>query len=89
MKKSLKDRWIKALLSGEYKQGKGRLKKGEGYCCLGVLCEVGNIPYTGSSGFPGNSGLRIIVELGLASMNDEGVPFDVIAGFIKENVECE
>lgn len=38
------DRWIKALRSGKYKQGKGRLcspLNGElSYCCLGVYAEI-------------------------------------------------
>jgi hypothetical protein len=30
------------LRSGEYEQGKGRLRSmGNQYCCLGVLCEIG------------------------------------------------
>jgi len=37
-------RWVRALLSGEYKQGTGVLKKlvsgGAEHCCLGVGCEV-------------------------------------------------
>ena len=40
MKKELKDNWVKALRSGEYKQGRGQLCMDEKYCCLGVLCEV-------------------------------------------------
>lgn len=40
MKKTLKLKWIAALRSGAYKQGKGRLRRGDSYCCLGVLCEV-------------------------------------------------
>lgn len=32
--------WLKALESGEYKQCKGYLSTGGGYCCLGVACEV-------------------------------------------------
>ncbi len=32
--------WLAALESGEYKQGAGQLKDKNGYCCLGVLCEV-------------------------------------------------
>lgn len=32
--------WLKALRSGEYKQVKGRLRTEEGYCCLGVACDV-------------------------------------------------
>lgn len=37
MKKGVKDLWLKALRSGEFKQGKGRLHKGDKTCVLGVL----------------------------------------------------
>lgn len=32
--------WTAALRSGEYPQAKGYLKTDEGFCCLGVACEV-------------------------------------------------
>lgn len=32
--------WVAALRSGEFKQGAGRLRKAENYCCLGVACEL-------------------------------------------------
>lgn len=32
--------WINALRSGEYKQGSGGLQSEEGYCCLGVACDL-------------------------------------------------
>lgn len=37
MDKKVKKLWIKALRSGEFKQGKGYLEKDESYCALGVL----------------------------------------------------
>ena len=45
MLKELKVKWVKALRSGKYHQGKGKLKKKNGngktyYCCLGVLREL-------------------------------------------------
>lgn len=41
MNKEVKALWTKALRSGEYKQAKGALhRQNEGYCCLGVLCDV-------------------------------------------------
>lgn len=42
MKKSLADKWVKALRSGEYKQGAAVLKDHgtNTYCCLGVLAEI-------------------------------------------------
>lgn len=41
MKKNVKEKWVAALKSGDYKQGVGRLRdKDDHYCCLGVLCDV-------------------------------------------------
>jgi len=40
----IKEKWVAALRSGEYKQGTGRLRieiiGGYQYCCLGVLCDI-------------------------------------------------
>ena len=33
-------RWVAALRGGKYKQAKGRLRKEDGYCVLGVLCDL-------------------------------------------------
>lgn len=46
MRAEIKERWIDALLSGDYKQGTGRLRRQgdddgpDEFCCLGVLCEL-------------------------------------------------
>lgn len=40
MKSDIKERWISALESGSYSQTRGRLSDGDGFCCLGVLCEI-------------------------------------------------
>lgn len=44
MDQAIKERWITALRSGEYEQGKGYLRLTDGdkdrYCCLGVLSEL-------------------------------------------------
>ena len=40
MDKAIRDEWILALRSGAYKQATGRLKDGDRYCCLGVLCAI-------------------------------------------------
>lgn len=41
MKKEIAKIWVEALRSGKYKQGVGMLAtKDNGYCCLGVLCEL-------------------------------------------------
>lgn len=46
MKPEIKARWLEALRSGKYKQGRGKLRQavdvegGAEYCCLGVLCDL-------------------------------------------------
>lgn len=40
MNADVKEKWLAALRSGEFKQGKERLKNGDTYCCLGVLTEL-------------------------------------------------
>jgi hypothetical protein len=40
MKPEVKEAWLKALRSGEYQQGIDFLRTDEGFCCLGVLCDV-------------------------------------------------
>ncbi len=33
-------KWVKALKSGKYKQGRNKLKVGDKFCCLGVACDL-------------------------------------------------
>lgn len=40
MNKEVQDKWTTALRSGEYQQSSGKLRTPEGYCCLGVLCDL-------------------------------------------------
>jgi len=40
MKADIKTKWVAALRSGEYEQTEGVLRNGNGYCCLGVLCDI-------------------------------------------------
>lgn len=41
MDKKLKAKWLKALRSGKYKQGKGVLRTADNrFCCMGVLVDV-------------------------------------------------
>lgn len=37
---SIKRDWCKALRNNSYRQGKGKLRKGDQFCCLGVLCDI-------------------------------------------------
>ncbi len=45
MKKAIMKKWVKALRSGDYGQGRARLvtiehNGSERFCCLGVLCNI-------------------------------------------------
>lgn len=46
MDAELKGKWVKALRSGKYKQGKGVLCDRGKHCCLGVLCRVAGGKYS-------------------------------------------
>ena len=38
--KEVKEKWLAALRSGEYKQGRNALRRNNNFCCLGVLCDI-------------------------------------------------
>lgn len=61
MKADIRTKWLEALRSGRYQQGRGWLKfkdgDGERYCCLGVLCEV-----AGRKLVPSKDGATFTVE---------------------------
>lgn len=40
MKRAIARKWAQALESGEYKQTTGSLRDSQGFCCLGVLCNL-------------------------------------------------
>ena len=40
MKSEIKELWLDALNSDNYRQGRGQLLKDGEFCCLGVLCDV-------------------------------------------------
>ena len=59
--KELKNKWLAALRSGEYKQGQDYLCKinkdgSREYCCLGVLAEVSELYDKRDIGGPGEIG---------------------------------
>lgn len=92
MDKKLKTKWLRALKSGKYAKAEGQMciKAGEGdedgllapadhdrLCCLGVLCEVANMPYRATDGGTGRMDPpRLVLGLSdkdvsvLAALND-------------------
>ena len=88
MTENQKSVWITALRSGDYKQCIGNLHIDGGHCCLGVaenvLCIEKGEPF---GELVGKKFLPIEIQMRLSRMNDAGLPFEVIAGFIEENIE--
>lgn len=40
MNSQIKQKWLDALRSGQYEQTRGNLRNKQGFCCLGVLCDL-------------------------------------------------
>lgn len=40
MNPQVKEKWLSALRSGDYKQTQLHLRTDDGFCCLGVLCDL-------------------------------------------------
>jgi hypothetical protein len=40
MYEDVRDKWAARLESGRYEQAAGALRRGDSYCCLGVLCDL-------------------------------------------------
>lgn len=98
MDAKLKEKWVKALRSGKYVQGKYNLFNGYGYCCLGVLCvvqgkqldelqkELGTLSLGATLPRTLSAGLSDEEKVDLVEMNDSGKPFPEIAKYIEEHL---
>ena len=101
MNQEIKQKWIEALLSNKYKQGTEALKKGDRYCCLGVLCDVlgakwNEYDHSQFSSPPHNqylndgaltlAGLSHDQQFELALLNDRGASFKDIADRIERTL---
>lgn len=73
MDREWRDEWVRALRSGEFKQGRGQLRHAGRYCCLGVLCQLRpDIKWRGGDAIWGHGEeaggtlpLSLAVELGM------------------------
>ena len=99
MKIDMKAKWLEALRSGDYKQGRNALKQDGCFCCLGVLCDIidpngwneyghfdGDRNYL-SSGVKETVGMTPWEVSQVADMNDcERKSFTEIADWIEKNL---
>lgn len=86
----IKEKWVKALRSGEYRQARGSFidrETGE-HCCLAVLGAV----ISGNKEYPlypddETTGTTVLQRGGLVYMNDMGeASFEEIADWIEANL---
>ena len=64
MKPEIKKRWVRALRSGKYIQGRNNLRPSEDrFCCLGVLCDIARKEGVGDWGF-GSSAIEFVPKSG-------------------------
>ncbi len=92
----LKAKWVEALRSGKYRQGREQLRDHDTYCCLGVLADVRGYKWPERDvDVPGNNdycpeqvadALSETEATELALMNDEGQSFAEIADYIEQNL---
>ena len=90
MDAELKQKWVAALRSGEYKQCQRVLHDGVGYCCIGVLEAISGLAPEKNAVMIGEG---IVDRIGgvnyksaLVSLNDNGKSFSEIADYIEKNL---
>ena len=80
MNKRQATKWVKALRSGKYQQGKEVLFSEGRYCCLGVLCEISEIEknergyFVDSMGFQMEAVLSGVAGTKLGLEHGDGAP---------------
>ncbi|EKS37796.1 hypothetical protein [Afipia clevelandensis] len=94
MNAELKKKWIEALRSGEYEQGRNYFEKAGKFCCLGVLCKVAGKPTTRAEDDVGNwhfaeTTLPLGMDMRLATLNDKGSSFSEIADYIEAKIPAD
>lgn len=98
MKPEYKTKWIEALRSGRYEQGRGHMEHNGTFCCLGVLRKECLVPCYINGAWLSNTeketvGLTYDQETVLIRMNDgtrdgknKQCSFAEIADYIQENL---
>jgi hypothetical protein len=99
MDAQIKAKWVAALRSGEFEQGRGalssehsygayRLRKANALCCIGVGCLVAfnSANESGTEEASKRLGLTDAQETALVGMNDADKSFLEIADYIEANL---
>lgn len=100
MNQEWKEKWVKALRSGEYEQGTHDFRKGTNcYCVMGVLYDLyapsewvqnhHSIPsWTNMAASSARTVLKLSYNMAgiLIQMNDRGSTFEELADYIEQNL---
>lgn len=99
MDAQLKAKWIAALRSGKYQQTTHYLKDDDGFCCLGVLCDIQGADFDAirqqyrtlslSSNPVEYIGMLESEAPWLSQMNDTGRSFAEIADYIEKSIPAD
>lgn len=89
--KEVREKWVKALRSGDYPQTRSTLRDDIGFCCLGVLCDIamkeGIIPKTELRRYRYTDGKTYVMYGNVGEMNSSYLPYSVAqwAGLCNNN----
>jgi hypothetical protein len=88
MDPEIKAKWVEALRSGRYEQGRMMLLHEGRYCCLGVLCDLQGLPTEHDTIEPYNAIAALVGEYDVfVMMNDDDLKtFPEIADYIEANL---
>jgi hypothetical protein len=92
MDTQVKQRWLEALRSGEYKKARGRLHNTRNgtHCCLGVLDIVAELGSDGVGQLTGTDlrhvGMNYDEQDTLAILNDRSGGWDKVCDYIERNL---
>ena len=98
MTPEFKAAWVAALRSGKYEQGRGVMRKGDRFCCLGVACDLIDPGAWGDGRFgmgwngsesPDLPFINTNEFVNLVVLNDDGSSFEKIADYIEHNIRAE
>ena len=80
-------KWLEALRSGEYIQGRDRLRLGDRFCCLGVACDL-YAKETGKGGWlsPESNDSQVFMVRGRDMKYTEGLPL-VVSEWLVEGIK--
>ena len=78
--KEVMELWIKSLRSGKYKQTQACLKNDEGFCCLGVLCDLASKDGGNEWYAPNQDGQFAFV--GFGNISDTEMPPEELTAYV-------